>query len=197
MRLIDVDTLEIKTFGDKDVPEYAILSHTWGPDEVSYQEMCMIARMRPMTNTFNEQPTNPAFTNVPNGENTALMLAAVEMLVRGNWSFGAGLPDFSEQALMKRVGYAKIVHSAKESKRLGYQYVWCDTCCIDKSSSAELQESINTMFRWYKEAAVCLVYLNDVEPGDWAVADTQATLDAARDAFSSCRWRYGSELPVG
>lgn len=44
----------------------------------------------------------------------------------------------------------------------GLQYFWIDTCCIDKSNSAELQESINSMFRWYRDAAKCYVFLSDV-----------------------------------
>jgi hypothetical protein len=39
MRLIDVKSLELRYFVDQDVPPYAILSHTWGPDEVSFQDM--------------------------------------------------------------------------------------------------------------------------------------------------------------
>ncbi|KAF1962252.1 hypothetical protein CC80DRAFT_542570 [Byssothecium circinans] len=192
MRLIDVDNLEIITFHEHEVPEYAILSHTWGPDECSYHEMCMIARMRSMSDAFNssQQASSPNSNGYLSG-NATVMLAAVEMLVRGNWSFGAGLPDFSEEALMKREGYAKIVNSAKLTKELGYQWIWCDTCCIDKSSSAELQEAINTMYRWYKEAAVCLVYLNDVEPGvgEKDGVDTHITSDTAVNAFTNCRWR--------
>jgi hypothetical protein len=46
----------------------------------------------------------------------------------------------------------------------GYEYIWIDTCCIDKSSSAELSEAINSMFRWYQEAAVCYTYLSDGPP---------------------------------
>lgn len=42
------------------------------------------------------------------------------------------------------------------------KYSWIDTCCIDKTSSAELTEAINSMFRWYRNAAVCYVYLSDV-----------------------------------
>ncbi|KXJ86577.1 heterokaryon incompatibility protein-domain-containing protein, partial [Microdochium bolleyi] len=44
----------------------------------------------------------------------------------------------------------------------GFNYVWVDTCCIDKRSSAELSEAINSMFRWYRESACCYVYLADV-----------------------------------
>jgi hypothetical protein len=40
------------------------------------------------------------------------------------------------------------------------------SCCIDKTSSAELSEAINSMFRWYKNAAVCYVYLSDVSRSD-------------------------------
>lgn len=37
-----------------------------------------------------------------------------------------------------------------------------DTCCIDKSSSAELSEAVNSMFQWYRKATVCYAYLQDV-----------------------------------
>ena len=39
---------------------------------------------------------------------------------------------------------------------------WIDTCCFDKSSSAELSETINSMYRWYEQASVCYAYLADV-----------------------------------
>ena len=45
----------------------------------------------------------------------------------------------------------------------GYDWVWADTCCIDKTSSAELTEAVNSMFRWYASAEVCYVLLSDVE----------------------------------
>lgn len=44
----------------------------------------------------------------------------------------------------------------------GFRHIWIDTCCIDKSSSAELTESINTMYAWYRSATECLAYLSDV-----------------------------------
>lgn len=62
------------------------------------------------------------------------------------------------------------------------------TCCIDKTSSAELQESINSMYKWYRESAICLVYLNDVASGVAMALDTQATSEAASNVFSNCRW---------
>ena len=52
-------------------------------------------------------------------------------------------------------------HAASE----GYEWLWIDTCCIDKSSSAELSEAINSMYQWYANATVCYAYLRDV-PGD-------------------------------
>jgi hypothetical protein len=59
-------------------------------------------------------------------------------------------------------GYRKIQFCSEQAKKDGLQYFWVDSCCIDKSSSAELTESINSMFRWYKNAAKCYVYLSDV-----------------------------------
>ncbi|KAL1592838.1 hypothetical protein SLS60_011254 [Paraconiothyrium brasiliense] len=63
-----------------------------------------------------------------------------------------------------------------------------NTCCIDKTSSAELQESINSMYKWYKESAVCLVFLNDIAPGVAAPIDTQTTFEAPSNAFTKSRW---------
>ncbi|KAH8892587.1 HET-domain-containing protein [Thozetella sp. PMI_491] len=44
----------------------------------------------------------------------------------------------------------------------GFEYIWIDTCCIDKTDKAELSEAINSMYRWYQEALVCFAYLEDV-----------------------------------
>jgi hypothetical protein len=62
----------------------------------------------------------------------------------------------------RKTGYEKIRFCGEQAERDGLQYFWIDTCCIDKSSSAELQEAINSMFRWYRDAAKCYVYLADV-----------------------------------
>ncbi|KAB5532530.1 heterokaryon incompatibility protein-domain-containing protein [Coniochaeta sp. 2T2.1] len=59
-------------------------------------------------------------------------------------------------------GYAKITETCRLARSQGLDYAWIDTCCIDKTSSAELTESINSMFRWYHKARVCFVYLSDL-----------------------------------
>ncbi len=56
----------------------------------------------------------------------------------------------------------KLRRSCEIAQRHGYQWVWIDTCCIDKTSSAELSEAINSMFRYYSLAKVCYAYLKDV-----------------------------------
>jgi hypothetical protein len=63
---------------------------------------------------------------------------------------------------IKKAGYYKIRFCGKQAAKDGIQHFWVDTCCIDKSSSAELQEAINSMFHWYRNAAKCYVYLSDV-----------------------------------
>ena len=62
-----------------------------------------------------------------------------------------------------RLGYKKIVDTCKQMKLDGYKWVWVDTCCIDKRSSAELSEAINSMYRWYANAKICYAYLHDVD----------------------------------
>ncbi|KAH9205461.1 heterokaryon incompatibility protein-domain-containing protein [Leptodontidium sp. 2 PMI_412] len=61
-----------------------------------------------------------------------------------------------------KAGFRKLTLCAKQAKDDRHNFFWMDTCCIDKSSSAELQEAINSMFRWYRDAAVCYVHLSDV-----------------------------------
>jgi hypothetical protein len=58
-------------------------------------------------------------------------------------------------------GMQKILNTCKLAKDEKVDYAWVDTCCIDKTSSAEIGESINSMFQWYKRAEVCFVYLGD------------------------------------
>jgi len=64
--------------------------------------------------------------------------------------------------IRQRLGYKKILASCEQAKEDGYKWLWVDTCCIDKRSSAELSEAINSMYRWYKNSTVCYAYLHDV-----------------------------------
>ncbi|KAI0401979.1 heterokaryon incompatibility protein-domain-containing protein [Xylaria palmicola] len=118
MRLINVKTLELEEFFYK-YPPYAILSHTWGPEEVTFQEY---------------------------------------LLATG--------PDTKRHSRIKqKEGFPKIVGACKRAQANGLQYLWCDTNCIDKTSSAELSEAINSMYAWYRDSEICYAYLADVEAG--------------------------------
>ncbi|KAG9231096.1 heterokaryon incompatibility protein-domain-containing protein, partial [Amylocarpus encephaloides] len=66
-------------------------------------------------------------------------------------------------SVIQKKGLGKIKWSCKQALKDGLQYVWVDTCCIDKKSSAELSEAINSMFRWYKASTVCYGFLSDVD----------------------------------
>ncbi|KAL4070149.1 heterokaryon incompatibility protein-domain-containing protein [Scleroderma yunnanense] len=67
-----------------------------------------------------------------------------------------------QKAVRDRDGYKKILASCEKAKSDGYKWLWVDTCCIDKRSSAELSEAINSMYRWYTNSRVCYAYLHDV-----------------------------------
>lgn len=111
MRLLNVETRQLEEFFGDAIPSYAILSHTWGYDEVIFR-------------------------------------------------------DFRNVAHRDKHGYAKIDGCCREAQKNGVSYVWVDTCCINKESSAELSEAINSMFQWYRSASVCYAYLEDVPPGE-------------------------------
>lgn len=61
--------------------------------------------------------------------------------------------------------FKKILDSCAKARSLGYEWIWVDTCCINKESQTELVESLNSMFQWYLQASVCFGYLFDVEIG--------------------------------
>jgi hypothetical protein len=110
------------------------------------------------------------------------------------------LQDLSQAK--KKAGYAKIQFCCDEARKDGLKYVWIDTCCIEKTSSAELSEAINSMYRWYQNARVCYAYLRDVPENDRShvqVANSQwfkrawtlQELLASRNIqFHSCGWSF-------
>lgn len=70
--------------------------------------------------------------------------------------------DVIDNRYKHKTGYRKIEFCARQAQRDNLQYFWVDTCCIDKPNHTELHEAINSMFRWYKNAAKCYVYLSDL-----------------------------------
>ncbi|KIM98685.1 hypothetical protein OIDMADRAFT_66246, partial [Oidiodendron maius Zn] len=126
MRLLNSRTLQMKEFiDDDDIPPYAILSHTWGEDEVS-------------------------------------------------------LLDMERLDISQKKGLAKIQFCCAQAASDNLEWAWVDTCCIDKKSSAELSEAINSMYRWYYKAKICYAFLADVY---WT--DDAAEIEGR---FNSSRW---------
>ncbi|CAH0026796.1 unnamed protein product [Clonostachys rhizophaga] len=72
------------------------------------------------------------------------------------------LQDIQRSCANPKKGYQKVRDCCKKALLDGFKYAWIDTCCIDKTSSAELSEAINSMYTWYEEAKVCYAYLADV-----------------------------------
>ena len=66
--------------------------------------------------------------------------------------------------ICQQEGYQKILQSCEQAQKDGYKWLWVNTCCIDRRSSAELSEAINSMYQWYENSEVCYVYLHNV-PG--------------------------------
>ena len=132
MWLINTSSLELQQIIDSAQEAYAILSHTWGDAEVTFQQL-------------------------------------------------------SQTASRSEEGFAKIKKTCNLAKRQGIRWAWVDTCCIDKTSSAELSESINSMFTWYHHSEVCFVYLADLKPIPTGLssADRGAYLDKE---LPQCRW---------
>jgi hypothetical protein len=84
-------------------------------------------------------------------------------------------------------GYRKLSFCAKQAASDHLELFWVDTCCIDKTSSAELSEAINSMFRWYANASKCYVYLSDVSV-DSAKGKDQLPRATGVSSFRRSRW---------
>ncbi|KAK1833048.1 heterokaryon incompatibility protein-domain-containing protein [Podospora conica] len=85
------------------------------------------------------------------------------------------VPGVLESPIALKPGFDKIRRTCRIAlEERGLKYAWVDTCCIDKTSSAELSEAINSMFKWYQQAAVCFAFLEDWEPD--------------QQTFDHCRW---------
>jgi hypothetical protein len=86
-----------------------------------------------------------------------------------------------------KLGYEKIRFCGEQAKHDGLQYFWVDTCCINKSNNTELSEAINSMFRWYQNAAKCYVYLSDVSTRKRKAIDQISKFTWESD-FRASRW---------
>jgi hypothetical protein len=94
--------------------------------------------------------------------------------------------DLKNGLAKKKVGYKKIQFCAEQATRDGLEYFWVDTCCIDKSNNAELSEAIVSMFRWYRNATRCYVYLADVSVD--SQDPTSQSFQSWGPAFRKSRW---------
>ncbi|KAH7092457.1 heterokaryon incompatibility protein-domain-containing protein [Paraphoma chrysanthemicola] len=118
------------------------------------------------------------------------------------WGLGEVLfEDFSSRNLNNKKEAAKVHQTCRLAQQHNLDYAWIDTCCIDKSSSAELTEAINSMFMWYARSKRCFIYLNDLDSKDaksdlsrcrwfsrgWTLQELIASTDAY---FYDKRWRY-------
>ncbi|KAK3319547.1 heterokaryon incompatibility protein-domain-containing protein [Cercophora scortea] len=88
-------------------------------------------------------------------------------------------------------GWAKIEKTCELARAYDppLRWAWIDTCCIDKSSSAELTEAINSMFRWYQQSTVCFAFLSDMPPAK-PMSPMQGTSAQYQfhDSLPHCRW---------
>ncbi|KAK3381678.1 heterokaryon incompatibility protein-domain-containing protein [Podospora didyma] len=84
-------------------------------------------------------------------------------------------------ALQATQGFAKIAAACDKARSHGMAYCWVDTCCIDKSSSADLSESTNSMFNWYRKSQACYVFLADFD------LDVDAE-ESVASRIAKCRW---------
>ena len=133
MWLLNTSLLEFQDYFDT---EYAILSHRWGPQEASLQDLEQILHPKDWSSFFPFQRVKNSFEG--------------------------------------HEGLAKIKRCCAVALKDDLKWVWIDTCCIDKKSSAELTEAINSMYTWYEDAAICDAYLADVEMQDnWDLVTQQ------------------------
>jgi len=93
--------------------------------------------------------------------------------------------------IASRPGFIKISEACSEAKRDRLQYLWVDTNCIDKSSSADLSEAINSMYRYYSDSVICYSYLGDVHDASTPTpspSETDGNIEFSRSAWFTRGW---------
>ncbi|KIX04622.1 uncharacterized protein Z518_05492 [Rhinocladiella mackenziei CBS 650.93] len=88
-------------------------------------------------------------------------------------------PSQHATRLALKEGFQKIEGCCRQASQEGLDWIWVDTCCIDKTSSSETSEAINSMFNWYRDSRVCYVYLADVTDGE-CLEDKDSTFRRSR-----------------
>ncbi|PVH92845.1 HET-domain-containing protein [Periconia macrospinosa] len=94
--------------------------------------------------------------------------------------------DIKNDVGKEKPGYQKIRFCGKQAKDDDLAFIWVDTCCIDKTSSAELSEAINSMFQWYQNAKICYAYLSDVS--NKISGDENQSVQRQKLALQRSRW---------
>lgn len=90
--------------------------------------------------------------------------------------------------LRRMKGWYKIQKCCEQAAKEGLPFAWVDTCCIDKTSSAELQEAINSMFRWYADAKACYVFMSDVKMATPEESQDASAESRTLSAFKKSQW---------
>jgi hypothetical protein len=114
----------------------------------------------------------------------------VYAILSHTWGADAGevtFQDLMDGTSNSKPGYNKIRFCGEQARRDGLQYFWVDTCCINKANNTELSEAINSMFRWYRNAAKCYVYLSDVSSPAFDINDKFSQLPC-ESTFRKSRW---------
>ncbi|KAI0428999.1 HET-domain-containing protein [Xylaria sp. FL1042] len=191
MRLINTTTLELEDCLEI-IPEYAILSHTWGDEEVSLQDW-LRSETRDQLLFLLNAIENEEREYAGSGERPSLAHShesEIELKDQ-DWRRFLG-PD----KRLNRFGYWKILKTCLQARKDGLNYLWVDTNCIDKTSSAELSEAINSMYSWYRSSSICYAYLSDVRitdltlnaPNPGAEKLTMDLSDSSLNSFRQSRW---------
>lgn len=143
MRLMNTSTGQLCWFHDRSRPRFAILSHVWEKQEQTYQDLVQLS------------PKTSVFTSIdpPLGDSEVSHCDKCEI--------EHPILKSEPSSLIHKLS-PKLRGAREYAVKLGFCWIWADTSCIDKTSSAELSEAINSMFMWYSEAAECIAYLSDV-----------------------------------
>lgn len=113
---------------------YAILSHRWSNDP---NHEVLFSDIEEIDTTVDARSTESEVTVIKNSQ-------------------------YKDSDPCRKPSFSKVQGAASQALHQGLDYLWIDTCCIDKNSSAELSEAINSMYQWYGNSTICFVYLVDV-----------------------------------
>ncbi|KAF7542592.1 hypothetical protein G7Z17_g11441 [Cylindrodendrum hubeiense] len=183
MWLLDIDSLELHRYRQAvDDPPYVALSHCWGDGGITLNDLRSLRAARDVK-IESHRAGRRLTQSIPSLPSPVAKRTTSHFLDTGTLGTHtrSRLPQLNEVNHSAAERGTRVLEACAEARTFGVQKLWVDDLCIDRSSSAEISEAINSMFRIFQNARVCLAHLSDLNT-------QQGPFDTPERRIEQSRW---------